>query len=256
MNPTLDWDQNSEKTNFVINLTSTKKAEQNVVRVSLVESDEQDVGIGSGKSYTLVDTETNKKYGPAVSDKNGELSFIIDTKAQGDHKYTLIVDDDTIPEEYDETQIDKNIDFNLTFDDTGYITDENIISDKITNDTNTEYTAFISIGYQLDANNSVEFRVKLSDKDDLVTPIQGAKYNIDIEWDINGVTRTKTIRERQTNAAGQLTTRLVKGTEVRMQVKQVGAGIGYTVDNTTQEIYLKFKNNYTNTIRQRSNKYR
>lgn len=259
MNPTLDWDQNSEKTNFVINLTSTKKAEQNVVRVSLVEADEQDVGIGSGISYTLVDTETNKKYGPAVSDKNGELSFIIDTKAQGDHKYTLIVDDDTIPEEYDETQIDKNIDFNLTFDDTGYITDENVISDntvvddhyaKVTNDTNTEYTAFISIGYQLDANNSVEFRVKLSDKDDLVTPIQGAKYNIDIEWDINGVTRTKTIRERQTNAAGQLTTRLVKGTEVRMQVKQVGAGIGYTVDNTTQEIYLKFKNNGEITITQ------
>lgn len=48
------------KTNFVINLTSTKKAEQNVVRVSLVEADEQDVGIGSGISYTLVDTETNK----------------------------------------------------------------------------------------------------------------------------------------------------------------------------------------------------
>ena len=259
MNPTLDWNQNADKTNFVINLTSEKKSEQNIVKVSLVDNEEQDVGIGSGIAYTLVDAETNKKYGPAVSDKNGQLSFTIDTKEQGQHRYSLLVDEDTVPEEYDETQIEKEINFNLVFDNSGYIIEENVTNGEsvvkedyaiVSNDTNTEYTAFITIGYQLNSDNTVEFKVQLSDKDDLSVPVQGAKYNIDIEWDINGVTRTKTITERQTNAAGQLTTRLVKGTEVRMQVKQVGAGVGHTIDITTQEIYLKFKNDGGITITQ------
>ena len=81
--------------------------------------------------------------------------------------------------------------------------------------------------------------------EELNKKIEGATYNVEIEWDINGITRTKTITGRRTNSDGQITTRIVKGDEVRIFVTEVGASAGYTVDNTTQEIYLTFNNNGT-----------
>lgn len=248
----LDVRQYTDQSNIIVNLTSVKKAEQNVVRVSLVDEDEQDVGVGKDVVYYLKDTETGVQYGPSVSDKNGELSFTIDTKTQGQHRYTLIVDQNTIPDEYDETQVASEINFNLTFDQLGYMIEENVIDNetviqdhysKVSGEQTTEYTCFLTIGYKLEIDNTVDFKVQLSDKDNISTPIQGAKYNIDIEWDINGITKTKTIRERQTNASGLITTRVVKADQVRIYVTQVGATAGYTSDNTTQEIYLTFRNN-------------
>ena len=250
--PGLNLQQSTSQEDMILNLTSTKKTSQNVVRVSLVDADEQDIDVGKNVVYYLKDTETNIQYGPSVSDKNGELSFVVDNKTVGQHRYTLIVDKTTVPDEYDTDQIADNINVNLIFDESGYIVDENVIDtttvvkdyySKVTSDTNLEYTCFITIGYKLEEENTVDFRVQLNDKDDTSKALQGAKYNINIEWDINGITRTKTIKERQTNESGIITTRIVKADQVRIYVQQVGASAGYTMDTTTQEIYLSFRNN-------------
>ena len=215
-------------------------------------ADENDVDVGKNVIYYLKDTETEIQYGPAVSDKNGELSFTIENKEEGQHRYSLIVDKSSVPQEYDVEQVADHIGFNLIFDGEGYIVDENVIDNqtiikdyysKVTNETSMEYTCFITVGYKLIEDNTVDFRVQLNDKDDTRKALEGAKYNINIEWDINGVTRTKTIKERQTNTSGNLSTRIVKADQVRIYVQQVGASAGYTIDTTTQEIYLSFRNN-------------
>lgn len=248
----LDLQQSTNQEDMILNLKSTKKTSQNMVRVSLVDADEQDIDVGKNVAYYLKDTETDTKYGPSVSDKNGELSFVVDNKTVGQHRYTLIVDKTTVPDEYDTNQIADNVNFNLVFDESGYIVDENVIDtatvvknyySKVSNDSYVEYTCFITIGYKLEEDNTVEFRVQLNDKDNTTKALQDAKYNINIEWDINGITRTKTIKERQTNASGNLSTRIIKADQVRIYVQQVGASAGYTIDTTTQEIYLGFRNN-------------
>lgn len=248
----LNVEQSTSQEDIIVNLTSTKKNKQNIVRVSLVDADENDVDVGKNVIYYLKDTETEIQYGPAVSDKNGELSFTIENKEEGQHRYSLIVDKSSVPQEYDVEQVADHIGFNLVFDGEGYIVDENVIDNqtiikdyysKVTNETSMEYTCFITVGYKLIEDNTVDFRVQLNDKDDTRKALEGAKYNINIEWDINGVTRTKTIKERQTNTSGNLSTRIVKADQVRIYVQQVGASAGYTIDTTTQEIYLGFKNN-------------
>lgn len=256
----LDKAQSSNKEDIIVNLYSQKKTEQNVVKVNLVDSNEQDVAVGAGVAYYLTDTETGKQYGPSVSNKNGELSFTIDTKTQGQHIYKLEVDDNTVPSEYDNSTNETNIILNLEFDSDGYIIAESIgdgsdivISDyasTVNNADSVEYTAFITIGYEMNVGNTTEFKIQLLDHEDLKTKIEGASYNIDIEWDINGITRTKTITGRKTNSSGQITTRIIKGDEVRINVTQVGAKVGYNVDLTTQEIYVTFANNGTPIITQ------
>lgn len=247
----VDIDIGSEDKNIIVNLASTKKEEQNVVRVSLLDAEEQDVTVGKNVVYYLKDTETEQRYGPAVSNKNGELSFILDTKSEGQHAYVLEANKETVPSEYDSEKIEDSIRINLTFDKTGYIIEENVVNNetiidehysKVLGEGSIEYTCFITIGYQLNDENLFDFKVQLSDKDETTKPIEGTMYNIDIEWDVAGVTKTKTIKERKTNASGLITTRIMKADQVRIEVTEVGASAGYNCDNTTQEIFLSFNN--------------
>jgi len=117
----LNVEQSTSQEDIIVNLTSTKKNKQNIVRVSLVDADENDVDIGKNVIYYLKDTETEIQYGPAVSDKNGELSFTIENKEEGQHRYSLIVDKSSVPKEYDVEQVADHIGFNLVFDGEGYI---------------------------------------------------------------------------------------------------------------------------------------
>ena len=66
----------------------------------------------------------------------------------------------------------------------------------INNADSVEYTAFITIGYEMNDENTTDFKIQLFDHDNLRQAIEGVSYNINIEWDINGVTRTKTITGR------------------------------------------------------------
>ncbi len=247
---------NSNRENIIVDFTSKKKPEQNIVRISLVDAQETDVSVGKNVAYTLTDTETGTVYGgksgnPAVSDRNGELSFTIDSKTQGTHKYILAVDKTTVPQDYDEEKVEEEILINISFDEDGYINDANnsIVDDqtiieshysKIMSDSSTEYTYFITIGYELNYDDTAVFKVKLSDKENINKALEGAKYNIEINWSINGIQRTKTIKERKTNASGEITTHITKASDVEMTVTQVSASTGYIYDNTTQEIHMNF----------------
>ena len=256
----LNVEQSPNKDDIIVNLNSKKKLEQNILKLKLVDIEEQDVPVGAGVQYSLLDTETGRQYGPEISDRKGELSFTIDTKEQGQHMFKILVDDNTIPDEYNEMSVEKEIKCNLVFDKDGYIQDVNIIDDDKTvidskyvptnNNDSVEYTAFITIGYEMEQSNTIQFKTQLLDKDDLRNAIEGGTYNVDIEWDINGTTRTKTITGRKTNSNGEIVTRIIKGEEVRIFVTQVGTRPGYNVDNTTQEIYLTFNNNGTINITQ------
>lgn len=77
-----DRNTRSTDTGLKLDLTSKKKSEQNIVDVTLLDKDETDVNIGRNVVYHLIDTETNKDLGTAVSDRNGHLKFTIDGKSQ------------------------------------------------------------------------------------------------------------------------------------------------------------------------------
>lgn len=256
----LDKEQSSNKEDIIINLFSKKKPEQNIVRVNLVDSEEQDVPIGAGIVYALIDTETNTVIGQEVSNRNGELSFVVGAKTQGQHMYKLEVDKNSIPNEYSKLINETDIYLNLVYDADGYIIDENVTNgsqivvedhfSRVNNEDSVEYTAFVSIGYELDISNTVVFKIKLSDHEDLNVPINDASYDIDIEWNINGVNRTKTIKGRRTNSDGIITTYLPKGDDATIVVKERAAKVGYNIDLTTQEIHVVFNNNGTMSITQ------
>lgn len=252
MNPS-DLNLDLSTGSLIVNLASQKKTEQNIVKVSLVEAEEHDVTVGRNVIYYLQDTETQMIYGPAISDRNGELSFTVDNKEQGTHRYILRVDKNSISPEYDQTKIADEIGINLEYDADGYISDmSSVIDDQtvidshysiVSKDDKTEYTYFITIGYELEAGSTIPFIVQLSDYEETSRPIVGASYNIDIEYEINGVIRTKNIKERKTNSQGIITTNVVKGNNLTINVQEVKASSGYSLDYTTQEIQLIFKNN-------------
>ena len=249
----VDIDQDANKENLIVNLKSQKKTEQNIVKINIVDSTETDVPVGAGITYELINTETGVSYGRAVSNRNGELSFTIDNNTIGDHTYKLVLDTDSLPTEYENDTNSQDIVFNIRFDKDGYIDGTDAInvtngdaitidehSSAVNNDDSVEYTGFITIAYELNIENTADFKIQLLDYDDLRTPIDGASYNVDIEWTVNGITRTKTIKGRKTNASGQITTRIIKGNSVKLTVTQVGAKTGYGIDNTTQEIELTY----------------
>mgnify|MGYP004580602729 CR=1 FL=1 len=246
----LDIDQDANKENLIIKLNSQKKAERNVVKINLVDSNETDVPVGAGVTYELVNTETGVSYGKVVSNRNGELSFTIDNNTIGDHTYKLVVDKNSLPAEYENATNSQDVDFNIHFDKDGYIDGINATngdqitidehSSSVNSDDSVEYTAFLKLAYELNIDNTADFKIQLLDHEDLMTPIDGASYNVDIEWTVNGITRTKTIKGRKTNASGQITTKIIKGNSVKLTVTQVGAKTGYGIDNTTQEIELTY----------------
>lgn len=258
-----DIEQNNDKDNLIINLYSQKKTEQNIVKVSLVDANEQDVAVGKDVIYHLKD-DTGKEYGPAISNRNGELEFVIDQRQQGQYRYTLVVDPNTIPSEYNQSSANNNIIFNLNFDADGYIDGINLPTPN-TNVINTnastvskedfvEHTAFIKIAYELDLNSTVEFRIQLFDKDEVngqgnfIKPIEGAQYKVKMQWDVTKdgqiLKKERVIEGRSTNNVGQISTRIVRADEMIIEVTQIKAALGYNADNTTtQEIHLKFRSN-------------
>lgn len=259
-----DIEQNNDKDNLIINLYSQKKAEQNIVKVSLVEIEQTyEVAVGKDVIYRLRD-DTGREYGPEISNRNGELKFVIDQRQQGQHTYTLFVDPNTIPNEYNQNTPANNVIFNLNFDADGYIDginlpapNANVIktnNSTVSEENSVEYTAFIKIAYELNINSTAEFKVQLFDKDEVdsqgnfIKAIEGAQYKIKIQWDaiINGqvVKREKVIEGRRTNSQGQISTRIVRAEEMTIEITQTAAALGYNADSTTtQEIHLKSRTN-------------
>lgn len=253
----IDAIETNNRDGIIVDLYSKKKVEQNILTVSLVDADETDVAVGSDVVYHLTDVETGYEYPVAVSNRKGQLSFTLDNKEEGTHAFILSLDSNTVPDEYQADLADVDVRLNIEFDKDGYIIvpdgintadgDTNVIdrhTSTITKDESVEYTAFLTIQYHIDRSKTTQFTVQLSDKESM-RAIQGAKYNINIEWDIDGVTKTKTIEGRRTNASGQIVTRVVKADEIRAFVTQTAAATGYNADLTTQEIYVTYKSDGT-----------
>ena len=247
--------KNTDNTGLELEFTTEKKSEQNIIKLTLLDSAEEDVAVGSGVVYQLQDS-TGAVLGADQTNRKGEIKFTIGTDyAGGPHRFTLAVDDATIPNEYDESTISPNVDFNLYFDDDGYLQsigdntvteDNNISYEYNVENSNSEvnYIGSVTIKYTLKANNTVPFYMQLKDKDDERTPVKGATYNIDMEWEnSNGEIRTKTITGRKTNSNGEITTQILKGKNIKVYVTETQAPAGYVTDNSTQEIYLDVLNN-------------
>lgn len=253
----IDAIETADKDGLIVNLYKQKKVEQNILDISLVDADETDVPVGKDVVYHLTDVETGYEYPVAVSDRKGKLSFILDSKPQGEHEYILSVDRNTVPKEYDAAQADVNIRFKIVFDKDKYIADPNGIN-TIDGDTNVidrhsaimhkedsvEYTAYLTIQYHMNISNTAQFIVQLKDKE-TNTPIEYAKYKVEVAWDINGETTTREPIERHTDNNGRISTRIVKGDEVRIFVTELEPRPGYTLDTKTQEIYLTYKTDKT-----------
>lgn len=248
---------NNDQNGLIVNLYKEKKQEQNILRLKLVDASEQDVPVGEGVVYTLTD-EKGAKSPRVVSNRQGELAFTLDTLPQGIHEYILSVDPNTIPSEYDDTQILQNIRIRIGFDEQGHILegangvsvidDTNLLDQDASmqiKDESIEYTAFVKLGYPLNEDSTAEFVVQLLD-DETKGPIEGAKYSLEIKWDVNVngniIERTKKIDGRYTNSAGQIVTRITRADKVAVTVTELEAKPGYNRDINQQEIYLKFAN--------------
>lgn len=244
---------NNDSDGLIVNLYKEKKKEQNILKLKLVEADEQDVSVGSGVVYTL--TDPNGVRSPrVVSNTQGELVFTLATMPQGVHEYILSVDPNTIPNQYDDTRILKDIRVRIGFDAQGCILEgvnglsvidnTNVLNEEASmqvNQQSIEYTAFIKLGYPLNQSSTVKFLVQLAD-DETKAPIEGAKYSLDIKWNVTVdgqiVERTKKIDGRFTNSNGQISTRIARADEVTVTVTEIEAKPGYNRDLTVQEILI------------------
>ena len=249
--------ENAETIGVMVNLGTHKKFEQNIVRLLLVEAEETDVNVGTGIVYDLYDDEGNS-YGPVISDLKGIVKFTVGNRPQGVYQYKLVLDKSSVPSCYDQNKLDEEIFVNLEFDANEFITSANsqvqtqgqsILEEGyklINTDTSLEHAYEIKIGYFYNDSNTFKFVVDLKDED-TNAPIEGAYYNIDINWEIyeNGQTieRTKTITKRATAGNGQLSTVLLKADNMTINVTEVEPKSGYKNDFTTQEIHLIKNNN-------------
>lgn len=253
-------DDDGNPIGLIVNLASKKKAEQNVIGLKIVYADEQDTPVGAGIAYELFD-ENGISYGQEVTNNKGEISFTIGNETEGTHIYHLVPDLSLIPSEFDVSYIDTNIDVQIDFDAAGYIKDggnnaaisapTSLIEEKfkrITNEDKIEYTYELVLGYYVQLGNTFRFNVNLTDEN-TNQGIQGAKYDINISWNVveNGqtITRTKNIVGRQTNDAGNISTTIVKADDVYITVTEKEPKVGYNLDTTTQEIHLSKHNNNT-----------
>ena len=252
-----------DKVGLKVDLGSQKKPEQNILKVKLICADElpDKTPVGQGIIYDLVDQEGNS-YGPGISDKYGDISFVVGNKPQGTYKYTLIPDIGSIPVGFDLNKIDAAIDVNLEFDADTFITNDSRVLTtggfnykseewkKVTKENSIDYTHEVELGYYYEQSDTFKFNVELSQQN-TTTKIAGAKFDIDISWNVampsgDIVTRTKTISKRETNANGLITTFIPKTSnptagvvkDVTIVVKEVEAKIGFGLDSTTEEIHL------------------
>ena len=244
-----DRNTRSTDTGLKLDLTSKKKSEQNIVDVTLLDKDETDVNIGRNVVYHLIDTETNKDLGTAVSDRNGHLKFTIDGKSQGQYIYSLKVDQDSIPNGYDLSKVEAEAKFNIEFDSNGYICGTSNIgstvdthSSTVSGNETTEYTAFVTIYYELEQGNTAELKIQLAEETSRQA-ISGAQYDITIDY--GDGSNSRIIKGRKTNSSGIITTHLRKksGVEATISVTETAAALGYVCDSTTEEANIVFLNN-------------
>ena len=244
-----DRNTRSTDTGLKLDLTSKKKAEQNIVDVTLLDKDETDVNIGRNVVYHLIDVAEDKDLGTAVSDRNGHLKFTIDGKAQGQYVYSLRVDQGSIPNGYDVSKVEEDAKFNIEFDSNGYICGTSDIgttvdthSSTVSGEQTTEYTAFVTIYYELEQGNIAELKIQLAEETSRQA-ISGAQYDITIEY--GDGSNSRIIKGRKTNSSGIITTHLRKssGVEATITITESAAALGYVCDSTTEEANIVFLNN-------------
>ena len=245
-------DENGNPVGLQLNLSSQKKTEQNIVKVDLVDADDMNTAVGSNVVYDLID-ENGNSYGPEASDENGELSFRIGNMAEGTHIYQLIVSPSSIPSEYDLTKIDSPIELSLDFNNLGNLVSTSKVSsnsssvinesfETTTNEKNVDNIYTAKIAYTIESSNLFDFTIELRDEKNTGILLEDAKYNVNINYTTiqNGVevVRTKKLVNRATNVHGKISTKILKGKNVKITVTETKPKSGYKLDSTEQEIKL------------------
>ena len=265
--PTSIYNTNAYKTGYVldggnqigvkVNLTSKKKTEQNIIKLKIVDSDQTYLPAGEDIVYELFD-ENNVSCGMKGTDSNGELKFTIGNREPRTYKYTLVPETMTAPAEYDTSKIETPINLDVTFDNNGIITNatktsttySSVISQNfeiVNSNKLIENTYELTIGYYVREDATIKFTVLLRDEKNMTTPLDNAKYNIDIEYETTKgeetVTRTKKLVNRATNSFGKLSTIIPKSGNITVKVKEVTAKPGYALDYTEQEFNISCLSN-------------
>lgn len=215
------------------------KQERNIVRVKAVDLDGSIDAPLENVEFLLKNTVTGKTYGPAITNAEGMIDFIVDDEAEGRYKYELTAV--SIPYGYVCSTNPANI--NVRFDKNKYICEIDDTSNvkkqeyQLIEDSYTKlHTAYVEIAFNIDGGLAHFFEIDLSDID-TGAKIEGAEYEVAIT--AGDFTKTFT---RATDANGKISTRMAidktKINEVSIIVEEKKAKRGYKIDSGVQELTL------------------
>ena len=231
-----------------LNLTSKMNANQSLVKISVADSEENDILFPNVK-VKLIGLLTNEEY-DGITDADGIATFKIQPQKPDIYPYKIVVDNTSLPNGY--SDIAEDIRFSIEFGATKEIEDTSNISNSVicqkTEYTDEDFTykvANVKVLADVNEEEQYNFKINLTDVDS-GEAISGATYELTID---NG-TIVKKIPSRITNENGEITTRIIASDNVTVKVKQIKSKAGYKIDSEEQTIELKKVNGMYQIINQ------
>ncbi len=250
----IDATINAEDNVVEVKFESSKKSDQNVVRIHAVDTLEQDIYI---KDLRVDLTGSDGMTYGARTDENGIANINMPNMPVGSYTYSINFSD--VPNGYLQPK-SGTITLNYTTDqkiDTMTLLNTNIapfLSVKPLIEDNGMYKivgADVFIGLDINTDTNYTFKVKLQASDNK-EPIEDARYNIKMVTELeSGEIVERIISNRQTDYTGEINTHLLLGKNIYIEVQQTYTNIGHTenggrgfkLDNTVQEIHLTYDGN-------------
>ena len=235
----------------VVNLYNKKRLDRNLLKVRLSDFEENDIFI-PGVELKLKNKLNNKEY-TGTTDIDGITSFHVDNEPAGVYPYSIEVVSG-LSVIYKDLEI---AEISLQFNDDGdFAVIGNIWSgssakvDPVLSleginvypeEVYTNYEGIANLGAILKEEYKSKLEINLFDKDDPSIPLQGAKYNINIQSTVaSGQSFVRDLKNRETDVNGKIETSLVNADKIIVRISQKQAAPGYKRNEATKEIELKY----------------
>lgn len=243
-NGTISYNQSSmsgifqkvESATVYTKLTNGKKTSTNSIQIKVFDSTNSSVGI-EGINFEIYKLIGNTKIGAGTTDTNGILRVDnIKSDGIGDIVYKIV------PINQSTTNISPSILVSITFDSNGYATAAKQISSIATvqvsyseDDGENLFRRLtnVNIGTSI-AQTIGDTTLTINKKEAIAnTPIVGSNYKIRMKYDGKVYTNTYI-----TDANGQFDVNIPDSDEVTLEITEVRAANGYTLDSRTKKLKL------------------
>lgn len=226
-----------------VSLQTTKKSEQNVFRVKIVDGSDEGVEMPDNVGITVTNVTTGTAYNEEYTmDAKGFVDIYIPTNlAAGGYEFAIAIDTATVPAWY-QIPVTSRVRIDIGLD--GFIQDAHELSGAVkstlvsteSEDSILKHVATTEIVFILGdtANNKLTITTAGAIDKELVP---GAKYDIVIQFGAS-YTLERKITGRLTDQNGKISTILPSSEEYYITVTQTDVPTGYKLDKIPQEFTL------------------